>query len=177
MSKRSNSTSRTKDGMRTIRDSRSPRPPSLKPAVSRRRFRRLQPQTRLSVARNLLALAGSRLTSYSLPSLKGPRCPSEPFRAADRDPVWSRRGLGLVALPTRSSIRKDSDQLASDQSLRRSSDGAIGGHLSRAAEHKKDLGPAGDRGLASAAVVGPQTGHGQSAEARYAPCSRFHREG
>jgi len=44
MSKRSRPTSKTKSGTKTSRDSRSPRPPSLEAALSRRCFRRLQPQ-------------------------------------------------------------------------------------------------------------------------------------
>ncbi len=44
MSKRSKLTSKTKSGTKTSRDSRSPRPPSLEAALSRRCFRRLQPQ-------------------------------------------------------------------------------------------------------------------------------------
>jgi len=42
-SRRSRPILKPKIGMRTIRDSRSPRPPSLEPAVSRGFFRRLQP--------------------------------------------------------------------------------------------------------------------------------------
>lgn len=45
------SISRTSGGMKTIKDSRSPRSASLKPAVSRERFRRLQLQVRLSVVK------------------------------------------------------------------------------------------------------------------------------
>ena len=50
MSRRSNSTLRTSGGTKTIKDSRSPRPASLEPALSRECFRRLQPHLRLSVA-------------------------------------------------------------------------------------------------------------------------------
>jgi len=46
---RSRRTSRTRNGMKTIRGSRSPRPPSLEPALSRGFLGRLQPQSRLSV--------------------------------------------------------------------------------------------------------------------------------
>ena len=46
---RSRNTSKIKNGQKRIKDSRSPRPPSLESALSRDPFRRLQPQPRLSV--------------------------------------------------------------------------------------------------------------------------------
>ena len=48
--RRSRPTLKTKSGTKTTRASRSPRPRSLEPALSRGFFRRLQPQLRLSVA-------------------------------------------------------------------------------------------------------------------------------
>jgi REP element-mobilizing transposase RayT len=69
---------KTKSGTRTIRDSRSPRLPSLEPAVSRGCFRRLQPPPDFQSQRNLPALAGSRLreqevTLLNIFALVGPR--------------------------------------------------------------------------------------------------------
>ena len=54
---RSRSTSKTRSGTKTIRVSRSPRPPSLEPALQPATFRRLQPQPRLSVAKILPAFS------------------------------------------------------------------------------------------------------------------------
>src|ERR1043166_338399 len=49
--RRSKPTLKTRSGTKMIRDSRSPRPPRLESATSRGFFRRLQPQSRLSVAK------------------------------------------------------------------------------------------------------------------------------
>src|SRR5215469_7182620 len=49
MRTRSRSTSKARSGTKRTKGSRSQRPPSLEPAMSREAFRRLQPQLRLSV--------------------------------------------------------------------------------------------------------------------------------
>lgn len=56
MSRRSSSTSKTNGGTKTIRGSRSPRPPSLEPAVSREPLEAASAATRLSVAKEFYRL-------------------------------------------------------------------------------------------------------------------------
>ena len=72
--RRFGSTSRIRNGMRMKKGSRSPCRRSLEPAVSRTSLRRLQPHSRLSVAPNLPALAGSILVRSSFSGLD-PRGP------------------------------------------------------------------------------------------------------